>query len=77
MGSQDESRGKERRREQVRDVRWAVLQGRANEVPRYFSLKQIADQTVPPYTSTSCNLVRSMYCVSYIRTKLQYRRRCE
>jgi len=34
VGSQDEPRGGgEKEREQVRDVRWAVLQGRANEAP--------------------------------------------
>lgn len=34
VGSQDEHHGeKERKREQVHDVRWAVLQGRANEAP--------------------------------------------
>ena len=55
---------KERKREQVRDVRWAAPQGRASEAPYYFSLKQIAGQTAPLtiahfYTRVDTSLVAS------------------
>lgn len=33
LGSQDSAVEKERKREQVRDVRWAAPQGRASEAP--------------------------------------------